>query len=439
MKYIHSSIMEGQELKPLDPGTVVGKGKGRSNGNVGILGLNQTGITLHPNVLARHILTLGAIGSGKTVTMNHIVKAIRQTMNQNDVMIFFDAKGDYLEEFYQPGDYVISNHIQEPKGMAYWNIYKDILMTPKIKREETIREIATAFFKEDIEHSQAPIFAMGARDIFAGILTIHAREMESGTKKWNNFELIQFIQWSNDVVLRNMFLEHPDLKWIRNYIQKDGKSTTQSFIVHLYQTIFKLFSGNFARKGDFSIREVVTKKEGRAVFLEFDLANGNILEPIYTVLLDLAMKEVLGRSASEGNVYFILDEFPLIPKLNYMDNALNFGRSLGVKIVAGIQNVGQVEHRYGRELGHSILSGFGSVFAFRLNDVSSRDFVTARHGATKRFIGLKSSNAQKGIQDLLIDGKVIEDWNIVTLKTGQCIVSLPDEDPFIFFPVMYRR
>ncbi|WP_028778576.1 type IV secretory system conjugative DNA transfer family protein [Shimazuella kribbensis] len=433
MSYWNKKNIDGQQLNMLSPGTVMGKGKAK----IGIRGKENTGITLHSGLLERHILTLGAIGSGKTNTMNHIVKAVRSTMTSNDIMIFFDAKGDYLQEFYQIGDDVVSNSLVPPKGTVYWNIYRDILHTPKEKREETIREISTSLFKEDIENSQSPVFAMGARDILSALLSIQVQEMETLNKQWDHAKLIDFVQSSTDLSIRNLLLEHPEHKWVRNYIKKDGGQTTQSFIVHLYQTIFKIFSGSFAKAGQFSIRESVTKKGGKAIFLEYDLASGNLLEPIYTIMIDLAMKEVLGRSKTDGNVYFILDEFPLIPKLNYIDNALNFGRSLGVKVIAGIQNRSQVEHRYEKYLAHSILSGFGSVFAFRLYDGESRAFVSERHGMVKKQISMLSSNANKGIQDMIVDGKVIEDSDVVNLNVGECIVSLPNGEPFLFYPLIY--
>ncbi|OLO42405.1 type IV secretion system protein VirD4 [Alkalihalophilus pseudofirmus] len=435
MSYVNNNVLEGQTLSPLEPNTIIHKGKAK----VGIRGNHSTGITLDPSLLARHMLALGAIGSGKSNTMYHVVEAVRKTMTDDDVMIVFDAKGDYLKEFYQDGDYVISNDVNPPPGAVNWNIYKDILHTPKEKREETVREITTALFRDDIEKSQAPVFGMGARDLLAALLDVHVQEMEAGTNQWNHEKLLEFTRSSNDVTLRNLFLDYPEHKWVRNYIQKDGGSTTQSFMVHFYQTIYKMFSGSFGKSGDFSIREAVTKKGGKAVFLEYDLASGNILEPVYTILLDLAMKEVLGRSKSDGNVYFILDEFPLIPKLNYMDNALNFGRSLGVKVIAGIQNVGQVEHRYGKSLAGSMLSGFGTLFAFRLFDHDSRTFVSGRHGKSKKLISLLSSNANKGVQDSLTDGQVIEDWDIVKLNIGECVVSLPQGEPFIFSPTLYEE
>lgn len=160
---------------------------------------------------------------------------------------------------------------------------------------------------------------------------------------------------------------------------------------------------------------------------------------MYTVLLDLAMKEALGRNDKGGNVYFILDEFPLIPKLSYIDNALNFGRSLGVKVLAGIQNVGQVEHTYTESMATSLMSGFSTMFAFKLFDEKSRHMISQRYGKNRTLTSVISSNSHKGINDSILDTNVIEDWDITTLNVGQCIVSMLNEEPFIFNPVKYEE
>jgi type IV secretory pathway TraG/TraD family ATPase VirD4 len=149
------------------------------------------------------------------------------------------------------------------------------------------------------------------------------------------------------------------------------------------------------------------------------------------------MYSYLGQSKLKGNAYFILDEFPLIPKLNYMDNALNFGRSLGVKVIAGIQNVGQVEYTYTEALAQSLLSGFSTYFAFRLFDEKSRRIVSERHGKNRKKVSLMSSNSFKGLNDSIMDTNVIEDWNITKLGIGECIVSMANEEPFLFYPVRY--
>ncbi|WP_212935157.1 type IV secretory system conjugative DNA transfer family protein [Bacillus hominis] len=434
MSYLQNEVMDGQRLGALHAGEVRWKG----TANIGIRGLNNTGLVIHEQLLARHILCLGSIGSGKSVTMYHIVNAIRKKATDNDVFVFFDAKGDYLKEFYESGDYVISNQGEELDGTVYWNIYRDILQIIPKKRDEAIREIATVLFKEDIKNSSSPIFATGARDLFAAILTCQVRNIEENQEEWDHSKLVEWLKQATDITIRNLLKPYEDLKWVRNYINKDNSaSTNQSYIVHLYQNLFNVFSGGFAQAGDFSIKEALRNKGGKAIFLEYDLENGNVLKPVYTLMLDLAMKDVLGRSTSEGNVYFILDEFPLIPKLSYMDNALNFGRSLGVKVIAGIQNVGQVEYVYDQALARSIISGFGTVFAFRLFDEESRNVVATRHGRTKKIVSIVSSNANKGVQDLVIDGSAIEDWDLVNLKIGQCIVSPFNGEPFLFYPINY--
>ena len=89
------------------------------------------------------------------------------------------------------------------------------------------------------------------------------------------------------------------------------------------------------------------KKGGKILFIEYDLTSGSVLTPIYRLLIDLALKEALGRSRGHGNVYIICDEFKLLPYLQHIEDAVNFGRSLGVKVVAGLQSISQLYELYG--------------------------------------------------------------------------------------------
>ena len=101
------------------------------------------------------------------------------------------------------------------------------------------------------------------------------------------------------------------------------------------------------------MRNFIRGKGGRALFVEYDIASGNRLLPVYRVLIDLAIKEALGlgRAKSRGNVFFVLDEFALLPHLGHISNGINFGRSLGSKFMVGTQNVNQVLKAMGRRAG----------------------------------------------------------------------------------------
>jgi len=433
---IYQEVLEGQQLTDLEPGAVVGKGKARC----GVRGKDGTGIVVDPTMLGKHILALGAIGSGKSNLIYHLIKGVvLESLTPDDIVIFFDAKGDYLQEFYRPGDYVIGNkkRIDPDKNVVLWNVFEDVLTTPADERIETVREVGTSIFKKYIDQSNNPGFIMGARDMFCSLIIAFLRDAERTGSKMDNQLFKKLISSATAKQIRDKLSQHADLNWATSYIMSEASATTQSYLSPLFMVAQEMFIGSFAEKGDFSIRRAVQEKGGKSVFLEYDIASGNTLEAIYTVLIDLAMKESLGQSKPKGSVYFILDEFPLIPKLNYMDNALNFGRSLGVKVIAGIQNVGQVENTYSEALAHSLLSGFGTMYAFRLFDEKSRRMISDRHGKNRKRISMVSAAAFKGMNEQFIDGNAIEDWDVTKLGIGECIVSISNLEPFRFYPVLY--
>ncbi len=182
------------------------------------------------------------------------------------------------------------------------------------------------------------------------------------------------------------------------------------------------------------MRQFVRAKRARALFIEYDIARGSRLPPIYRILIDLAIKEALGlgRSRLPGSVFFVLDEFALLPELSHIGDGINFGRSLGLKFLVGTQNVNQVLHAYPGGTGESILSGFGTVFAFRLMDGVSRQLVRDRFGTNRKQIRTFDAVRTQGVHQLVVDGNVIEDWMLSGLGRGECIVALPEGPPFGF-------
>lgn len=431
---INRTVIEGQELKKLSPGTVIRKGKAKK----GIVGLESTGIVLDNELFSKHIITLGSIGSGKSNLMYHIANSVLKDITEDDLVIFFDAKGDYLKNFHRDGDIVIGNKqsIDIECELQYWNIFSDILLSGKDEINDYIRETSSALFKKHIQQSQNPTFLMGARDIFSALLTSIIRDLKDDEIDWNNKKLKEYINKSTRKTIGLKLCDYDDLQWATSYISEKG-ATTQSYLSPLFMVVQEVLAGPFAQIGEFSIRQAVREKKGKSIFLEYDIANANTLQPIYTLLIDLAIKEALGCNNRKGNVFFILDEFPLIPRLEYMDNALNFGRSLGVKIIAGIQNIGQVNSTYTKELAQSILSGFGTYFSFKLFDEESRKIISDRHGKNRVKESILSTNMSKGIDDNIFECNVIEDWDIVKLNVGQCIVSMLNEEPFVFYPTEY--
>jgi len=351
-------------------------------------------------------------------------------MTPNDIMIIFDTKGDFYRAFYKPGDVVISNDhtATGPSSVDYWNIFNEIENDEHM--EENIVEISKALFHQKLEKSNQPFFPNAAKDLLAAVLTHFTRNKK--TLAGNNQTLRTFLDSSPTAEIREMLNRHTDMKAMISYIADDRSPQTQGVMSELQQMSREIFLGNFKKNGALSMRNLVRAKGGRCIFVEYDMSIGAMLSPIYSLLFDMAIKEALGRKKSEGSVYFIADEFRLIPNLQHVDDAVNFGRSLGVKFMIGIQNVEQVYECYGEQRARSIMSGFLTSVAFRVNDASSKTYIRDLHGVNRKMDVYMSAVQTRGVVENIRDAYVVEDWDINNLGLGQAIIGLPGMPPFKF-------
>lgn len=386
-------------------------------------------IPITPDLLSKHILLLGGIGTGKTNTFNGIISQLKEELTKEDVMVIFDTKGDFYDSFYESGDIVISNDqtATGAEGEDYWNIFNEIAADGRGR--ESITEIAKMIFAEACEKTNQVFFPNAARGIFEACI-YHFFQEEP--KYRSNYYLMQFINSMTSRELREMLEKYPPYRAMTSYISSDESPQTQGVLSELQQVCRDIFIGNFAKVGYLSMRELTREKGGKTIFIEYDMSIGQALSPIYSMLFDLAIKEALGRKRSTGNVYFITDEFRLLPYLQHIDDAVNFGRSLGVKFMIGLQNVEQMYESYGEERARSILSGFQSIFAFRLNDAKSREHVQEIFGKNRKLEAYMPIIQTKGMVEENREGMVVEDWDLTKLKTGQAIVGLPEQEPFLF-------
>ena len=392
------------------------------NGKAGVIPLSK-------DLLSKHVMMLGGIGTGKTNTFYHIVSQLKKQMTADDVMIIFDTKGDFYKEFYAPGDVVISNDetATGSGGLDYWNIFNEIDDGPHLV--ENIVEISKSIFAEACEKTNQIFFPNAAKDLFMATLLHFYRRIDPIHRTNENLKTFLFSTPTED--FRAMLNMYPDLRAMVSYISNDDSPQTQGVISELQQIVREILIGNFAKTGTLSLRNIVRAKGGKTAFIEYDLSVGSMLTPIYSLMFDMAIKEALGRKRSAGNVYFITDEFRLLPDLKHIDDAVNFGRSMGIKFLIGIQNVEQIYDNYGEERARSILSGFSTTMTFRLTDEASREYAKGLFGKNRKQDAYMPLVQSKGLIEEQRDGFVVEDWDITNLKVGEAIVGLPGEEPFV--------
>ena len=358
-------------------------------------------IYLNSELLSKHLLLIGAIGTGKTNVIHKIMKDINN-LNRDSFAMIFDTKGDFYRYYNKEKDILISTGKNYRSVTNFYNVFKEIKAYSNDVEEQRsfAREIAKSYFVDRKNESQ-PFFSNAAQQIFANIL-IAFNEGLIGTNDQKvlkskedifNLNTTKKSELSNATIW-NFFQNHSDSEiamilkecHFRNTESAVGDARSKQALGvfgELRSMIEDYFTDAFGQSDvnkDVSIIETVRNKNGVKIFIEYDLTKGQVLSPVYSLLFDLALKEALGRKKSRGECYFIIDELKLLPKLNHLEDALNFGRSLGVKCVCGIQNIHQLEDAYGEFTAKSLLSGFMNVFSFYVLDFQTRKYIIDNFG-----------------------------------------------------------
>lgn len=406
------------------------------------------GFQVDEDILSKHILLLGGSGCGKTNVFFYTLSDLRKSMTSDDVAIVFDTKGEFYESFCRSGDVVVGNSARFRDISYTWNIFDEILADgwDPLQVSMNVKEISAALFHGRGSTTQ-PFFCNAARDIFGGILLHFIRQAEADPDLWmkrlNNKDLLYAFRGFKVEHYLRIFEHYSDTRYMLSYFG-DGKSNQALGVFgELNSMLSEYFIGILAEydpEKRLSMRQAVRRKGGKMIFIEYDLSVGEVLSPVYRLLVDQALKEALSRNGGvkNGSVYVIADEFKLLPMLQHIDDALNFGRGMGVKVMAGIQSIDQLYEIYGEEKGAVIAGGFGSMFAFHTNDGASRDYIRKRFGSNMVVYDYLDQKKNSVIERER-EGYTVEEWDQMELGLGQAVIGLGYGAPFLFQFAKYEN
>lgn len=454
---IESSIFGCAAVKnPLPPltGEELVTLRGTHNGASAAIGLTE-------KLLEKHILMVGSTGCGKTRTFLKIVNQLQQRMTADDVMIIFDTKGDYDKKIRVKGEKLIlgnSNTYRNRPESVRWNLFREILIDDPCDAPDdahvvtNTQEICRSLFVEREKRTNNPFFPNAARDLLAAIITSvirtgYQQDRSFRIQQFNNKALAELLNTRTQEELDYILSFDADLTAVRSYLSGSGDQAA-GVVSEMNSVAREVLTGVFADVGDFSVRNFVREKGCKTLFIEYDLSLGASLTPIYRLLIDLALKEALGRNEEQekqkapgnkqtqneeekaGNVYLICDEFRLLPFLQHIDDGVNFGRSLGVKVIAGLQSIEQLFEVYQESRGRNIAAGFSTIFAFHSTDPSTLHYIT-------KAFGQYEVREEYRLPDNRMDysrrrGDVISDWDLIHLDVGEAFICPAFGKPFTF-------
>lgn len=398
---------------------------------------------INDKIMSRHMLLLGGSGCGKTNTFLFAMDTILSTMKADDIAIVFDTKGEFYDYFSNPGDYVIGNSVEFQQISHSWNIFDEILADgwSDYALKSNAREISSALFHGRRSESQ-PFFCNAAKELFMAMLLHFLRQAKEDPQVWrprlNNYDLTKAFASFKVTDYLNLFKKYSDLRYMHSYIGDGTSNQALGVFGELNSMLSDYFVGILAEHKpgkSISLRNAVRQRGGKVIFIEYDLAMGETLTPVYRLLVDQALKEALGRRQDKekprGRCYLFADEFKLLPKLQHIDDALNFGRGMGVRVMAGIQSINQLYDIYGEARGKVLASGFGSLLGFHTNDDTSREFISSLMGKNVVLYEYINRMTNTTVVEQR-EGKTVEEWTQINLGVGQAVVALADQMPFLY-------
>lgn len=312
----------------------------------------------------KHSFIVGRPGVGKTVLMSQIIEKIRAKQGR---AVIYDFKGDYLSRFYDPQRDIIFNPLDiRSKG---WSIFNEI---------ESVMDVDAISASLIPPAGQAdPFWNDAARDVFAGIL----HYLYQSNKRTNKDVWEAVTAPCKDIAAWLQKTKGGERGY--RYIE-DASSKQAMSVMAVMMQFAKAFEYMSDSDGDFSIKKWLESQQAGFIFVTNYSDIKDTLRPILSLLVDLMGRKLLSlKDDYNRRIFFLLDEFGTLQKLSTIIQLLTLSRSKGGSAWIGIQDIGQIDKLYGKELKSSIVNACGTTAMFSVSDPDTAKFLSDKIGETE--------------------------------------------------------
>ncbi|WP_025827329.1 type IV secretion system DNA-binding domain-containing protein [Acetobacter okinawensis] len=312
----------------------------------------------------RHFELDGSTGSGKTTAMRQMLDGIEA---RGEPAIIYDISGSFVAQYYNPvrGDIILSPF--DARG-AYWNLFDEIQHPADAAR------LARYLINETGDRDR-DVWLETARILVANILR-QLWEEKRGTPT----ALIEALQYMTSEEL-GRWLAHTSSA--RTFAQ-DAERATASVLFMLAKAVNLLMflraepepgAKSFSFAAFFKILDQ-HKNGTRApwVFVPRKEDYFEAVKPLMALWLECAASATLALPPSNTRrLWFVLDEFPDLPRVDNMTRLLPQGRQFGAAVILTFQTIGQMRSRYGEQDAQAILGNCNTKLFLQLSDTESRE------------------------------------------------------------------
>ncbi|MDY0115997.1 MAG: type IV secretion system DNA-binding domain-containing protein, partial [Sulfurimonadaceae bacterium] len=348
-------------------------------------------VKLNKDDLTRMIGIFGSTGAGKSVLLRKLFKQITQD-NQDAKVVFYDPKPEFFTEFYEPNrDLILS---LEDKRSIHINLLKLIKSTRDLNR--IVASIIPSATKAEEEG-----WVVMSRSILSGIFIYCIKKDIQTMQELRSLCILPFnklLEKLSEVEGTEVAIQFLDIDEKQQTIYQGVFSSKISFIAD-----YPCLDCPPTKNGHIDFEEFFTSKERRTLWiLGDDSDEKERLKRTVSVAIELASNALFALGEDqERKVFFFIDEFSELKKMDSLQKLIVKGRSFGCSIFLLMQNPFQLQKTYGREDAETILSCLNTNIIFKSNGDKTLEILSNMIGKSK--VKEVNSNQSYGLS-LMRDG-----------------------------------
>ncbi|WP_215761899.1 type IV secretion system DNA-binding domain-containing protein [Acetobacter sp. P1H12_c] len=338
-------------------------------------------VALPRAIETRHLAMIGTTGAGKTTALRQLLDTIEA---RGEAALVYDTSGDFVAQYYNPvrGDILLNPF--DARG-AYWNPFDEI------RHPADAARIARYLISETGDRDR-DVWLETARILVANILR-QLWEEKRGTPAG----LLDALQYMSSADLER-WLAHTSSA--RTFAQ-DAERATASVLFMLAKAanLLMFLRAEPAEGGEgFSFARFFAgfdSHTGRRpwIFVPRKEDHFEAIRPLMALWLECAASSTLGLPPSDRRrMWFLLDEFPDLPRVDNMTRLLPQGRKFGAAVILTFQTIDQMRSRYGEKDAETVLGSCNTKLFLQLADVESRDWASKTIGQAEIEIQTLSAN-----------------------------------------------
>lgn len=391
-------------------------------GNPGRDDINLGGARVPAEIEPMHFLLAGGTGSGKSVALSAMMVAARARKQR---AVVADFGGEFTKRFFSDGD-LIFNPFDE-RGFSWSPL-------AEMRQSYDAGRVANSIIPEG--SGEGAEWNGYARNILTCVLEAAFLDPTA-----TNREIVRLLFMADQESMAELVAGTPAARMY----QKGNERMLGSVlgIISRYTAPLRWLDPDAGRDA-FSIRSWIEQDGHGWLFLTFTEGQLAELRPLLAAILDTAASAVLGLPPdSARRVWFFLDEFASLGRINSIEPLLTKARKNGGAAVLGIQSLSQLRDLYGREKAQTLLSCLSSVLVLRQSDAELAEYMSRFLGdqeilRTNQSGGSSSQGKTENWSQQIVKERVILPSQLKNLEPRLGVLDLAGDIPaaWVALPVI---